>query len=201
VRLILAETARQNDPFNNADGVGWQLGASTPDGTSNYLFHHDYGFGVVDADAAVSRAKTWSNVNVELTPCTVSRSPNLDIPDPPDESTPATPVSDVVTVSGCGIGKIEFIEVTFTSNHTYAGDLSIALQSPSGVVSSLAETHICNDGTQAVPCVPYNGWVFGSAVHLGEAANGDWTLRVLDGFLLDTGKINSWSLKFYGRAS
>ncbi len=197
VRLILAETARTNDPANADDGLGWQMGAAIPGGGGgSYVFHHHYGFGVVDADAAVARAKTWTNVGPELT-CTASRNVNIAIPD--DGSV----AQDQVTVSGCGIGAIEFIEITFTSNHTYAGDLTIALVSPNGVVSILAETHVCNDGSVAVACSPgyEDGWVFGSAVHLGEAADGPWTLRVLDGAAGDTGNINAWSLKFYGRAS
>lgn len=196
VRLILAETARHNDPSNSDDGLGWQTGAAKVSG-GNYRFHHNYGFGVVDADAAVALAKTWTNVGPQLTPCQASRN-NVNIAIPDDGPV----VQDQVSVSGCGIGKIEFIEITFTSNHTYAGDLTIALVSPSGVWSILAETHVCNDGSAVVACDPgYSGWVFGSAAHLGEAANGTWTLRVLDGAADDTGSIGSWSLKFYGRAS
>jgi kexin len=41
--------------------------------------------------------------------------------------------------------------------------------------------------------------VFGSARHLGEAANGNWTLTVKDLAAVDTGTFQSWSLKFYGR--
>jgi len=48
-------------------------------------------------------------------------------------------------------------------------------------------------------CPPYNGWVFGSARHLGEKADGLWTLTVIDGAAKDTGTFQSWSLKFYAR--
>jgi kexin len=200
VRLILAETTRQNNPSSNADGIGWQTGAATPAGATvaNYRFHHDYGFGAVDANAAVTRAKTWTtNVGFELTPCTVTGSTTNNVIDPN-----GAVATNTAVVSGCAIGKIEFVEITFTSNHTYAGDLQIDLVSPAGITSRLAEVTICNDGSQGIACFPYDGWVFGSAFHLGEAANGTWTLNVRDMYSAsDTGNITAWSLKFYGRAN
>ena len=53
VKLILAASARKNDPGNS----GWEEGAlrygST---TARYSFNHEYGFGMVDAAAAVDLA-------------------------------------------------------------------------------------------------------------------------------------------------
>ena len=194
VRLILAETARKNDAINSADGYGWQTGALIPGSASTlYHFHHNYGFGVVDAAAAVARAKTWSNVSAALTPCAVTHSGlSIAIPD-----NTISGVSDTATISGCAINKIEYVEVKFSSNHTYSSDLTIALQSPAGIISSLAETTACNPA----PCNAYNNWTFGSAVHLGEAANGIWTLNVSDRGAADTGNITSWQITLYGRAN
>lgn len=200
VRLILAETARQNDSGNSADGIGWQTGAATPAGGAkpNYLFHHNYGFGVINAGAAVARAKTWTNVGAELAPCTVARSGvNVPIADSPGGTTLGPIAQDTAAVAGCGINRIEFVEVTFTSNHTYAGDLQIDLISPAGKRSRLAER--MNGCTGA--CTPYSSWVFGSGVHIGEAANGAWRLEVRDGFPADTGNISSWTLTIRGRAN
>lgn len=181
VRLILAESARQNDA---ADAGWWTTGGI-------YNFNHKYGFGVVDAGAAVTLASGWTNVGPQLLHSTTLASPNLPIPD-----NNGTGVSHTITVAGSGISSIEYIEITFSaSNHPYAGDLAITLTSQAGAVSQLAETHLC----PARPCVTYNGWVFGSARHLGEAADGDWTLTVRDGGPVDTGTFQSWKLKFYGR--
>jgi kexin len=92
--------------------------------------------------------------------------------------------------------NIEFIEITFSAaDHTYSGDLEITLTSPAGTISRLAELHSCASNA----CTAYSGWVFGSARHLGEAANGNWTLTVKDLATLDTGAFQSWGLKFYGR--
>lgn len=182
VRLILAQSARKND----AADLGWTLSTTTPP----YNFNHKYGFGVVNAQAAVTLASTWTNVGPEVTFTTSLASPGLAIPD-----NHTTGVSHVVSVAGSGIANIEFIEITFSAaNHTYSGDLEVTLTSPAGRVSRLAELHGCVGA-----CTPYSGWVFGSARHLGEAANGIWTLTVKDLAALDTGNFQSWGLKFYGR--
>lgn len=182
VRLILAQSARKND---SAD-PGW----STTSGSPTYNFNHKYGFGMIDAAAAVALASGWTNVGPQMSYATALVSPNLAIPDYPGAG-----VSNTINVSGSGITKIEFIEVTFSAtNHTYSGDLAITLTSPTGTVSHLSEKHACNPA-----CTAYSGWVFGSARHLGEAANGNWTLTVTDMATPDTGTFQSWGLKFYGR--
>ncbi len=190
VRLILAQSARKNDPTD----PGWTLSTTTP----AYNFNHKYGFGVIDAAAAVTLASTWTNVGTEVTFTTALASPGLAIPD-----NNATGVSNTINVVGSGIANIEFIEITFSAaNHPYSGDLEVTLTSPAGTVSRLAETHLCLDANQNVLATcptPYNGWVFGSARHLGEAADGNWILTVKDLGPADIGTFQSWGLKFYGR--
>jgi len=105
-----------------------------------------------------------------------------------------TGISDTITVSNSGIGSIEWVEITFTSDHTYSGDLELILTSPAGAVSLLTKQHTCG------PCSTYSGWVMGSARHLGEGADGDWRLRVRDVDAAVTGNFLSWKLKFYGTA-
>jgi proprotein convertase subtilisin/kexin type 2 len=184
VRLILAQSARLNDPTDS----GWTAyGVTVPP----YHFNHKYGFGVVDAGAAVALASplTWTNVGPQLSYATALVSPNLAIKDYPGAA-----VSNTIIVAGSGISHIEFIEITFSAaNHKRSGDLAITLTSPAVTVSQLSETHACN------PCTPYNNWIFGSARHLGEAADGNWTLTVKDGKAGNTGTFQSWGLKFYGR--
>jgi len=184
VRLILAQSARKNDPTDS----GWGVTGGSP----VYHFNHKYGFGVVDAGAAVTLASTWTPiVGAQLTYATAVASPNLAIPD-----NNSAGVSNTINVSGSGINNIEFVEIAFSApDHTYSGDLAITLTSPSDTVSQLAETHNCANHT----CSSYDGWVFGSVRHLGEAANGDWKLTVIDGAAQNTGHFESWSLKFFGR--
>ena len=185
VRLILAETARKND----AADTGWAASVTTP----IYNFNHKYGFGVIDAQAAVNRALTWTNVGPEVTFTTPIATPRRAILD-----NNTTGVASTINVTGSGITSIEFIEITFSAaDHIYSGNLEITLTSTtsSNTISRLAEQHFCADDV----CIPYNAWVFGSARHLGEAANGTWTLTVRDLDPTRTGTFQSWGLKFYGR--
>jgi len=198
VRLILAQSARKND----SSDTGWTNAGNT---VPPYHFNHKYGFGVVDAAAAVMLASSWTSVGTtqtQLSFTSATSSPNTPIPDALSSGVPGTAVTDSITVANSGITSIEYIEITFSAaDHPYAGDLAIQLTSPSGTTSTLAETHPCLDANQNLlaTCPPYNAWVFGSARHLGEKADGVWKLSVQDGEHLDTGHLQSWSLKFYGR--
>ena len=58
LKLILAGSARKNDP----DNAGWQEGArkyGSASASDRYHFNREYGFGMVDAGAAVDLAKRW----------------------------------------------------------------------------------------------------------------------------------------------
>ncbi|NOX76157.1 MAG: S8 family serine peptidase [Gammaproteobacteria bacterium] len=180
VRVILATTARKND-FSDAE---WAANGA------GFRVNHKYGFGVVDADAAVTLAKTWINRGAEVMYAPPLFSVNTTIPD-----NDSTGVADMVTISGSNISEIESIEITFSStDHTYSGDLEITLTNVmTGTSSTLSEVHLC-DGI----CTAHDNWVFSSVRHLGEAADGDWTLTVKDVFTGDIGTFQSWGIKFYG---
>ena len=78
VKLILAASARKNDP----DNTGWEQGALKYGSTTDrYNFNHDYGFGMVDAKAAVDLATGWTNVRHLRESTSESRVINLQIPD------------------------------------------------------------------------------------------------------------------------
>ncbi len=182
VRLILAQTARKINPLN----VNWATNSA------GFDFNLLYGFGAIDAEAAVNAALAYgANLPNELTYTTATSSPYVSIPD-----NNATGVTRSIAVSGSGISAIEWLEVTFTAaNHTYSGDLQVLLTSPAGTVSILSLKHECQN---ANGCTAYDAWVFGVATNLGEAANGTWTLKVQDLAAGDTGTFQSWKLKFYG---
>jgi len=199
VQRILATTARQNHPAD----PDWKTGGGI-------RFNHRYGFGVADADAAVHAAKTWESVggSEKQKVCgPFDRSPGISIPDSPSSSVAGSVVTDVMLTPNCEITNLEFVEVHFTSDHPYAGDLRIRLISPNSLVSELANERACgrNVPNSSNPCrVGYNNWRFGSVRHLGESltanqALGPWTLEVSDRGPADVGVLSSWSLTLYGK--
>lgn len=182
VRLVLAQSARKNHPGD----PGWFSNGAL------HLFNHKYGFGVVDAQAAVTLAQAWTNVGLLITHTTPTKAVNTPIPD----ADPITGVSDDIVIAASGINFIEHIEITFDADdHTYIGDLVVFLQSPSGTLSALTVPH---NITQ--PNVPFDNWVFGSNVHMDEPGDGTWTLIVRDVLPGDTGTFKSWRLRIRGRS-
>ncbi len=207
LKLILAASARMNDAANSgwAEGAG-KYGASLT--TDRYHFNHEYGFGMVDAKAAVDLAKGWTNVPM-LETTSASSHAAVTIP-PPSGGSPQT-VTTTLTLN-TGMRFTEFVEINANFYHTSFRDMEIELVSPSGAVSKLAvpfntryyhtdEVCITPDFSLA-PCTYYvhmdGEFRFGSARHLGEDPNGVWTLRLTDHFPTLGGTLRSWSIKVYG---
>ncbi len=188
VKLVLAASARKNDASN----TGWDEGALEYGSTSSrYNFNHEYGFGVVDAAAAVALADGWTNVpsmrTSEVKSGRLGTDPGRSIPD--DGTTVELTLSLDAYVS-----FIEFVEITIDFRHDWFRDLQIELESPSGEVSILSVPALFVDGSPSF----HRSYRFGSAKHLGESAEGTWTLKVTDKQTGDSGHITSWDLKVYG---
>ena len=185
VRLVLAGSARKNHTSDS----GWSTGALKYGSTTeNYQFNHSYGFGVVDAKAAVDLAATWTNLPEFKSLAAVSDELNLRIED-------SGTVSQELTV-GPGVDFIEYIDVDIDLFHPSFRDLKIELVSPSNAVSVLSETY---DGADKFSID--ESFRFGTAKHLGENAAGTWTLRISDGVTDHLGTLDSWSLQIYGHGS
>ena len=186
VKLILAASARKNDP----DNTGWEEGAFKYGSTTDrYNYNHEYGFGMVDAKAAVDLASGWTNVRDLREITSESGVINLRIPDLPSSGTPTT-VTASLTVDPY-VDFVEFVEVNARFNHPFFRDLTVELVSPSRAVSTLS-TSAPIDGDLTTR------FRFGSARHLGENAAGEWTLRIKDAQDGDTGALRSWGLTIYG---
>ncbi|TGM46855.1 serine protease [Leptospira biflexa] len=195
VRELIAYSARQND-------------ASDPDWTTNAAglkINHKYGFGAIDAEQLFVRANTWTPISASFKTETMNTvSPGTSIPD--NDLVTGANVSYPVTSS---ITYVEFVDVEFTSNHTYFPELRITVTSPSGTVSVLTELHACRNPLNNSGCTSGNTSIatmtgsstyrFGLTRLLGENPNGSWNIRVFDGGAGDTGSIQSIRLRIYGR--
>jgi proprotein convertase subtilisin/kexin type 2 len=189
VPIILAQTARKtslNDLF-------W-------DGTGTGKYNPFFGFGIVDAEKAVAAAKAWVSVgdSSSLQSCNFSSNPNLLVRDEP------ALVTDQISVSAnCAIRIIEYIDVSITSDHPYSADLRLKLISPSGTISQLTYPQTCGKNLAAGkdPCKQtINNWRYGVVRHMNETSLGVWKLEATDTVAdTDVGRINSWSIKIWGR--
>ena len=199
VKLILAASARKNDASN----TGWTTGALeyTPPGettTNRYNFNHEYGFGMVDAAAAVALADGWTSPpalrSIESKPGAFDPDLDLSIPDAPMSGTP-TPVTSTRTLES-HVGFIEYVEVEIEMRHFAFRDLLIELVSPSGTVSELSVPADRIENNHQYFNEPHR---FGSARHLGENAAGTWTLRITDKDHGGRGgDLDWWRLRAYG---
>lgn len=174
IQKILAITAEVND---SGDLDWFQNGAG-------HWVNHKYGFGRVDATAAVNVASVWQGVGTEVTTIE-SLTPFVAIPDAGNGSVSVDiPVSESIV--------IQHVEITIDSDHTYFGDLQMVLTSPEGTTSVLSETHFAS-GAQL-----QGGFTFTSMRHLDELSDGTWRLDVIDNASFDTGNLNAVTIEIYG---
>jgi len=176
VMHILVETAQKNDPTD----PGWD------DNGAGHHFNHKYGFGRIDAAAAVALASTWTNVPAWFSTPTSSEAVVTSIPDNNQVG-----ITRTIVVSGVSPEfRIERVELVVNVTHSYRGDLRWRLTSPAGTLSEVDDR---DDGANN-----YSNWKFTSVSPWGENPNGTWTLNVADLFGEDFGTLNSWTLTFWG---
>lgn len=175
VQQVLARSARRND----AGDAAW-----TRNGAGLWI-NDKYGFGVVDAAAAVTLARTWTNTAAEVSTSSGTIEVGGSIPD----ASPAGLTSSFVV--GADI-TVETVEVTFSATHTSRGQLQVVLTSPAGTRSVLASRRPGDTGDH------FAGWTFSTVRSLGESATGTWTLTVSDLASGTTGTFGSWALTVHG---
>ena len=194
VKLILAASARKNDP----DNTGWEQGALQYGSmTDRYNFNHEYGFGMVDAKAATDLAPSWTNTPAFRNMTVESGTINLALPDAAAVvNMPDAPRQVSTTLSvGNFVDFVEFVEVNTHFSHASFRDLTVELISPSGAVSLLVPYADLGERVSL-----RSAFRFGTARHLGENPAGTWTLQITDHKRLSgsTQSLRSWGLTIYG---
>ncbi len=177
VQHILVTSAEKNDPLD----AGWTTNAA------GFHVNHKYGFGALDAAAAVNLADNWDNVADEVSASSGTINVSSAIPNQSTAGRTSTAtIADAI--------QVESVEVVFAANHTARGNLRVVLTSPSGTESILATPHADTEDN-------YSSWVFTSKRHWGEEARGNWSLKVTDELGADAGTWVNWRLNVYGTAS
>ena len=198
VQEILAYSARYvNDPSTT-----WQTNGASDWNGGGLHFSHDYGFGNVDALAAVRLSETWEKQryhdNLFTESYTTSDTFNIDdsILDIQDLSTGSYTINVVPNEKDI---SIEHVSVQLAIKHENLSDLTITLISPDGTESVLmdkpqdyAEITDSETGEEILY------FDFGIKASWGEKIDGDWILRIEDSVSGNIGHLSYWAVKFYG---
>jgi len=176
VKEILMRTATRNATTDS----DWAINSA------GFHFNHKFGAGLVNAEAAVNAALTWTNLPPATNQFVAFNGVNLAIPDYP---------------AGAGINlpfaftndalRVEHIRLILDLVHPRRGDLAITLTSPSGMRSRLFEPHADTN---------FNiySWPFSSVHHWGENSLGTWTVNFADKQATNTGRVISAKLELIG---
>ncbi|MFT6071273.1 MAG: subtilisin-like proprotein convertase family protein [Bacteriovoracaceae bacterium] len=181
---------------------------------AGYSFHNYYGFGQVDADAAVSMAKLYSANAwgpLQQTDATLTSSTTAVGSIIPDND--KVGLSHSINIASSY--TVEAVQIKLNITHPRPGDLGIELTSPSGTKSIIMNVNnsllIGLDGATPDWIDDYTDSVFLSNAFYGENSNGNWTLKVIDGLGSNTGDTDldsapvqvgtlvNWSINVIGR--
>ena len=197
VKHILAKTSRKVDSKRNKilHPGGMNLASHVYQQTwvtnaAGYNFHNWYGFGMINALAAVRAAQDYSTDLGDLVESdwwwTVSNTLNLVIPD--------NSASGVVhTLRVAAELEIEAIQIKMNLTHDFVGEIGIELLSPSGTksillpINSLISAYTIEDRNR-----------FLSNAFYGEDSQGNWIIKIIDPKATRKGVLRNWSIKIFG---
>lgn len=168
--------------WNNADD--WNGGG--------LHFSEDYGYGRIDAKAAVRLAESWTETSNRANRATTFED---DV-----NTTFAIPDNDLagltLTINELTAIDVEAVtvDIAMDPSHTWVGDLRIILTSPEGTSVDLWTN---NYGSQNFP----GRFTFGSQAFRGETSAGDWTVQFIDSAGGDVGSVTDIDLRTYGSTS
>jgi subtilisin-like proprotein convertase family protein len=189
VKHILATTANQADSSfsatatNGINYVGWVTNSA------GLNFHPWYGFGAIDATAAVNSAATYTagalgEYSFSNWLLASSTSSNL------GEGTLNT-----LSLTESGAGTVEHIQVAIKISHAEPNHLGFQLESPAGTIATLLPpfTALSTDlSTSTWAYLPTNAFY-------GETKAGTWTLRIYDHYADTSGTLAQWGINFMYR--
>lgn len=199
---ILAMSAALTGSAYGGDGAGFEIGRWGSGGTTTWngggsAYHLSYGYGMVNAFAAVRMAEAWLTMQggvaqTSANEVTVTASHVGGAVAIPDHTGTADGVaqSDVVVTDDI---EVDTIYVTVRVAHSYASDLILTLVAPDGTEIPLfvqeGDSTLFDNGLR---------WTFAVEAARGYSSAGTWSVRAIDTASQDTGSIDSVRLTFFG---
>ena len=182
VRHIMATTAKKIDAgftpievTNGAETFIAEPGWLTND--AGYHFHNWYGFGMVDATAAVAMAKNPSYVALPA----VSETAFIAPADTSAVTIPEGNTGASKTISVSNNLTVEAVQIKISAAHGRDADLAIELTSPAGTKSMVLQPRsllVMDQDDSAT--ADFNDTVLLSNAFYGENSQGTWTVKVTD---------------------
>jgi len=189
VKHILASSSTQVDAsFSNVVQNGLTYHEWITNG-AGYTFHNWYGFGAIDADAAITAATGYTAGSLgsqSYKTWTLSSALNASIPE-------GSSYSDVINIGTSG--TVEFVRVAIKFSHTNSYELGFRLESPAGTVTTLLQPKTAlNDN-------PAGTYIYLSAnAFYGESMAGNWKLLMYDHYSNSVqATLSDWAIDFYYR--
>ncbi|EIC21491.1 S8 family serine peptidase [Thiorhodovibrio frisius] len=214
VQEILALSARPNWQQGATEVDRWQTNGADHFNGGGMRFSHDYGFGFVDALAAVRIAETWTEQRTRFNEVSIPEPLSLNLNDVPIPDNSGEPLSYSFEVTDAF--EVEWIEVGVAIEHEWWGDLAISVISPAGTESrllvrpgvvpdSVLDYRVAiddqfdpemNQGMQGREDLDTS---FVSTASRGESTLGTWTVQVWDlGEGAANGELDGLGLQLYG---
>ena len=185
IPVLLCSTDCSDGQYTASDSLEFVARDSWQTNAAGYDFHNWYGFGAANAGAAVAMAQAYASQLGQWQKLSVSQSFNQDIPD-------ATGSALQVSINQPDDITVEAVQLDLQIDHSYLGNLSVVLVSPSGTRSVLLTPFGLYDDD-----VDFDANLLSNAFY-GEAAAGDWQLQIYDLMQADTGSLVSATLNVYG---
>ncbi len=194
VQEILAASARPVDVAS----TGWVTNAAKTWNGGGYRFSNDYGFGLVDATAAVRLAETWLATGAGAGTVQTQSLRGFafnDVAPIPNFSSVGVTTSSGPYVSQTA-ARVERVELDLALLHGDVSDLVVTIISPSGTESQvLVRPGLGADGTNYLYFTADLAFTVASNAFLGESAVGSWSVRVTDLAGVASGSIAPWALR------
>ena len=203
VQEILAVSSRHvgtavGGGTSGSEQYAWAFNGATEWNGGGLHFSNDYGFGLVDAKAAVRLAETWETTRTSANDVT-SFNDVLNASQTLNGFNSATTFNFTPTTNI----RIEQLKVDINFTQWYdLGDLEIHMIAPDGTTSILIDNSGENDGTSAGG-FGSGRWQFFSNEFWGMHSSGTWSLQLFDqdSNTVSPITINDIDITFYGSAN
>lgn len=171
-----------------AERDAWTVNGADNANGGGLHFSNDYGFGVVDAHAAVRLAETWL---VGAPAQTSDNEASLSASLPSGSYAIKTVASEYDFMLGSGVDVEHMVLDLEGLQYGDAGHLAIELVSPHGTVSQLLQNNASGSAISG-------GWQLMSNEFRGEGSEGTWTVRVVDDGSGSKGSFTGMTVTVYG---